>query len=230
MEEVIIETVENVTNAVNRIEGYILSLKQHFLEEDANLDITFYSKMYRNFILIDGSIDKFAISTLSKLCRKKGISLYLEMNCKVFFQETGINREIGVNFDSTLGADHKILLINACLKKNTKNNKELNNENEIVVTTETDMSLKTPKLCSRKPFVEQSQRGQNKIVKNIKNCFNDNFQIKNTNDVDNIALHLLSKTLKRKCNEVINKETTTIQHVDIIPSEEKEKLKKKNNV
>jgi hypothetical protein len=26
-------------------------------------------------------------------------------------------------------------------KKNTKNNKELNNENEIVVTTETDMSL-----------------------------------------------------------------------------------------
>jgi hypothetical protein len=224
------EIRDEVKNTINRIENYILLLKSHFLKTNVNINLTFYSRIHEAFILHDGSKDEDAIFTMSNLCKKNSILLYLEMNCKIVFQASGIKREIGVNRDSNITIDHKKVLFNACFLKKKHQEIEclVNNNNETAIAiTETD--IKTPKFCSKKSFVKQTKRGQNKIVKNIKNCFNNNFQIKNENDIDNIAVQLMSKSLKRKYNEIINNETPTInQQINIVSSEEKEKLKKKN--
>ena len=57
--------------------------------------------------------------------------------------------------------------------------------------------------CSRKPFVTQSKRGQNKILCTMKKTITDVLGIKNEDDIDHIALKLISSKRQKTSSEAL---------------------------
>jgi hypothetical protein len=165
---------ENLQLVLSRISSYICKGKNEFqLTNNDTIQLTNYTKIQKLFVW-DGFVDLEAIKILSKLCQKRGINDFLELDCAIKFQLGGKHKEIGISSQSSISTDQQKFLYQSLLPKLSS------------CTTKDDAIV----VLSSSILIVEEIPSSPPILNEVKNQIFNAVGIKRASDFDNILIDI----------------------------------------